>query len=77
MQNGKTDEKVFDILYRMMIEKQYHNAFGHGLGFCVRCGELRKRCECVGFVEPDECKCRYVEIYSEETLELLSNYTKK
>lgn len=51
---------VFNQIYKMAIDGQYHNITVHGHGFCQTCGELRKRCECYEFNENYQpCNCKF------------------
>lgn len=55
---NKSDQKLIDKMFEYYVDYMFHLVMVHGFGFCAKCGELRKRCECKSFVEPDlNCKC--------------------
>lgn len=52
-----TEEQILDDIFTLVILRERHLIYDHGVGFCKVCGELRKRCECSEFT-PNECDCK-------------------
>lgn len=59
MSTDTDEKKLLDKMMNMLIDQTSHNIFVHGAGFCQRCGELKKRCECKEcFKDCEDCTCK-------------------